>query len=509
MPTIFTLFCLALLFAITPTLLADQPPVTQNSISQYGITWTFEQPVQAGQFITGDWWVVGPVTVKSVTPEPGPIEEDKSQVQKSRYGAAGTQNDARMRNGSMIVEKASGKQGYDSRLRNYSPDQSVTYPVTVQPGQSLISSISGCLDGGKAPNLFHKRMWSSEKQSFAALRSAAVLTVLDKAPPADAFRPPYAGTKKPLYTFSQLQTDKLLNLQPAPDMPSFDEFERYLQRPWLDHTSGWLHQLTGPNENQVNYGREFARITGMAALMLNTDAPLDEKRDLLIGLVQLGIDLDGVIAAGRKYGADGGHYSGRKLPIVFAGVMLGDDRMSRPSAYSNFAEDMQTYYGTGWMGQPALFQMVVHTGPKPPYEHKPPTQWDKYDNRSEGYRIVNGTAWPATALAVRMMGLVNQWQHDAFFDYLDRWMSEQDPYAANRKALGGEKRSTRPKQEAGTFDPWTDAMWRMHRDNAPEPDWAGEHRQWIWQGREGKWIENAKPTEQQLKAHVEQLRTEN
>ena len=34
-----------------------------RQVTQYGITWTFDRPVQAGQFVTGDWWVVGPVTV--------------------------------------------------------------------------------------------------------------------------------------------------------------------------------------------------------------------------------------------------------------------------------------------------------------------------------------------------------------------------------------------------------------------------------------------------------------
>jgi hypothetical protein len=49
----------------------DNPPATpkledlplQGSVSQYGITWTFEKPARVGQFVNGDWYVVGPVTV--------------------------------------------------------------------------------------------------------------------------------------------------------------------------------------------------------------------------------------------------------------------------------------------------------------------------------------------------------------------------------------------------------------------------------------------------------------
>ena len=47
---------------------AESDVKTQDAITQYGITWTFTQRVEAGQFVTGDWWVVGPVTIDSVTP---------------------------------------------------------------------------------------------------------------------------------------------------------------------------------------------------------------------------------------------------------------------------------------------------------------------------------------------------------------------------------------------------------------------------------------------------------
>ena len=40
------------------------------SVSQYGITWTFDQPARVGRFVNGDWYVVGPVTVKAIDPQP-------------------------------------------------------------------------------------------------------------------------------------------------------------------------------------------------------------------------------------------------------------------------------------------------------------------------------------------------------------------------------------------------------------------------------------------------------
>ncbi len=42
----------------------------RESVSQYGITWTFEKPARVGQFVNGDWYVVGPVTIKAIDPQP-------------------------------------------------------------------------------------------------------------------------------------------------------------------------------------------------------------------------------------------------------------------------------------------------------------------------------------------------------------------------------------------------------------------------------------------------------
>ena len=41
---------------------------TTGQISQFGITWTFAQPVTYGQFANGDYWVVGPVQIASIDP---------------------------------------------------------------------------------------------------------------------------------------------------------------------------------------------------------------------------------------------------------------------------------------------------------------------------------------------------------------------------------------------------------------------------------------------------------
>src|SRR5271157_3473284 len=39
----------------------------KSSVTQYGITWTFEKPVRVGQFVNGDYYVVGPTTIAAIT----------------------------------------------------------------------------------------------------------------------------------------------------------------------------------------------------------------------------------------------------------------------------------------------------------------------------------------------------------------------------------------------------------------------------------------------------------
>lgn len=426
-----------------------------RQLSQYGITWHFAEPVESGRFVNGDHWVLGPVEITAIDPAPGPVDRDRTEVKKNQYGASGLRPDPRMRNGSMIVDRCGPRQGYDSRLTNYDAQLSQSLPLTLAPGRSLISTVS--TRQLEVQVLHHQIMWRSEKRARLALLDAAVLTCLAEVPPADAFRPPYAGTWKPLFQFSDLHLDRLGSRAPAGRVPEWSDFARYLERPWLDHTRGWLYQRTGPARNMPGYGREMCRITGIASLMLQLDVPPERKRDLLIGMVQLGIDFAGLAKAGRDWSADGGHYAGRKWPILFAGLLLDDPDLRNPSQWCAFQEDLQTYYGHGWAGQTVLWKMVHHSGPKPPYEEKPPSRWNANDRRSENYRQLNGAAWPATALAARLMDATDDWNHPAYFDYVDRWMNPEDPYAAARG------KHPRPAKEGKSMDGFVTAMWRLYR----------------------------------------------
>ncbi|MEK7415140.1 MAG: hypothetical protein AAB263_17680, partial [Planctomycetota bacterium] len=197
-----------------------------DHVTQYGITWTFDKAHPVGQFVTGDWWVVGPVVIVSVTPTPGKnAAPEKYAVKANQFGDTAMQQDERMRNGSMVVLTASGSQGYDSRQRNYDPGLSVTFPYTLAANRSLISTISN--DQLPAPNFMAKHIWASEQHGNYVLKTAAVLTALSEVPPTDAFRPPYAGMDKPIYRAKDLNYALLPQLKPVDGTPDPDEIIRF------------------------------------------------------------------------------------------------------------------------------------------------------------------------------------------------------------------------------------------------------------------------------------------
>ena len=455
----------------------------RKEISQYGITWSFEKPVKSGQFITGDWWVIGPVKIIKIDPQPGPVKTDDNNLLKNRWGDTSLQIDTLMRNGSMIVYRAGNFQGYDSRNGSYSANVSVKLPLVLGTNLSLVSTISN--KSLPVENFCKNIMWENEKEVRATLKAAAVLTCLKDVPPVDAFRPPFTGTDKPIYRAKDIQWELLPKLKPAGDVPSWDEFENYFSRCWIDHLMSWEQQELVPNENMPNYGREHARLISIASLMLLIDVPKEKKEKLTIGLIQHGIDLYGTAMNGGYWNEGGGHSSGRKWPIFFAGILMNNPGMLNLPETAFFQEDTQTYYGKGWFGQTVLWQMIMHHGKRDTYEEKSPDQWKEWDKTSESYRTCcTSSAWVGTALAARYLKAIKIWGHDAYFDYVDRWMQEEDPYKTARGNY------SRPRSETTTFDPFVTEMWKSYRRNAPDQDYSGKNFKWVWKGNSGIWILN-------------------
>jgi hypothetical protein len=374
--------------------------VTRGAVSQYGITWTFSSPAATGRFVTGDWWVVGPVTIKHITPAP----------------EAG-------RHGSVVNPPAGRRQGYDDRISGFDASLRAKLPLLLKPGESLVTVASVGKIGEKTPETVRRQYCRGP------LRTAVVLTCVKRPPPADALRPAYVGTWKRMFTASRLRRDVLPRLKAPRTVPDVKGYERYLQRIWLDHMREWANRKMHPLENMPDYGREITNIVSEVGLLLLIDDPKKTRETLLLRFVQKGIDYYGaVLSDDDLWVANGGHNSGRKWPILFAGLLLAHEGMMNVKA--TFQEDQQTYYGKGFGGQKALWTIALRN-PNRRHEEVDPKTWARYGDakgnnglKAEGYRKLNGPTWVGQALAARLTGMRESWNHPPFFDYVDRWVTE-------------------------------------------------------------------------------------
>ncbi|MCK5775399.1 MAG: T9SS type A sorting domain-containing protein, partial [Bacteroidales bacterium] len=425
----------------------------------------------------GDWWVIGPVIITGISPaQRVAIPEEDNHNGDNHWGDAGLQDNKTVRNGSVVVNVLRGsKQGFDSRGKGFDTSLPITLPYTLAKNTSIVSSKSNDTIPQKV--MYHSIIWDSEKDQSSAIKTISILTSLSEVPPADAFRPTYVGNDKRIFKLSDVDFDILLDLTPTASMPNWTQFERYFERPWMNHFDGiWLGQELFPtNMNQPYYGREFARIIGQASLMLNTNATDAQKQKLLIGMLQLGIDLRGIAEMGGNWMQGGGLTSGRKWPILFAYFMFDDPYFKDMPYTAIFHEDTETYYGKGWAGQAALWQILVHHGERQPYMHITPDKWATWDvqngiawgTHSENYRLCcNTDAWVGQTLSALLMGGKEVWNHNAYFDNVEDWMRMTDLYASNR-GTGYPRPSQEGKASNNGYDTFVNEMWSSYRSHVP------------------------------------------
>lgn len=386
---------------------APMPAGHLAAVDRHGITWTFGRPARCGQYANGDWWVLGPISITSIKP-------------------ASLGNRGRIRHGSMINPSPRElSQGYDSSMfgngaagrfdesKNVALDVSRKQPLELPPGSSLVSTVSHP-SAGQLPQL----------------ESCAVLTCVAKEPAANSFRPPYCGDDKASrWSADKLDMTQFARLPAEVGAPTIEELVQRFERTWLDHLPGYTGRYLHPRQNMPDYGRDLAELVGLGALTLQLDVPANDKRPLLIAMVQLGIDTFGIVKNGGRFVADGGSGSGRKFPMLLAGSVLHDDEILELARERKFAfgEDAQTFYVEKVDGE----WNRGHGGYGPEDEGLP--EWgnrhaddpshDRKAWTADPYRrCCTANVWHGYVLAARIMGLRDAWGHPALFDYVDRYM---------------------------------------------------------------------------------------
>lgn len=387
---------------------------TTSQLTQYGITWTFASPVQYGQFVNGDYWVVGPVTVASVSP-----------------GWDGA------RHGSMLDPVPLTVQGFDARINDhfaFSDDSRVKFPVTITGTKSLLSAIS--LPQNKTGG------------AYQALSDMAVLTIVSIAPPSGSFRPAFVAGSKKMWNIADANYARVPTL-PVPAGITLPDMSNIMIRinPYFG-TAAWGPAII-PENNVYDVYPAYENIT-TSILSLEAMLAIPQKEDYINRLVQRGID-HYAIALLNDYGweTNGGYGVGLKWPILFAGIVLGDAGMQSPPLYipsrgngSNifkFPEDGYTYLGAPTAAYPngkpmfgidyaglgySLANCLSNCMARDPAGILDP------ENRPAGggYRAITSPFWVGQTLAAYLMNAKALWRHDLYFDYVDRWLTEPETW---------------------------------------------------------------------------------
>ncbi len=441
-----------------------------TSATKDGITWTFDAR-PCGTYVTGDWWVQGPVIIRSISPKP-----------------------AGQRNGSMISPKVeeNKNQGFDAKSmykynsaldvgKNISPST----PLTIEPNNSLVSSITN----GVA---------NYPVQMFG------VLTIVDDGytPPDGSFRPtPYGNdtqvgniSRNSVWNEDQIKTDVLQKKPKSAftgvTIPDINVMASYFSHPWIELDINWAGGYNRPvymSPHVYRYAKDLAFRTGDAGLLLNLDFTPAEKKDLLIGMIQVGLDNYAFIQNGGYYKNDGGHMVGRLTPVLVAAAVLNDGNQVLENTIKGSAMKFQEYQTTFFVGaqdipptrnvgvwkgssdtscrtvwDSAFNQWVVA---KPPVvniyckydgegvatQYRPEDigrpEWGirhydikNYDNNAawSPYRDINGSTHTATTLVANMLGLRDTINHEALFEYAKRYINfeQKSPVEAGKPAWG-------------------------------------------------------------------------
>ena len=425
--------------------LADANIVTNTKeITQWAITWTIDGYERFGRYATGDFWIYDGTSITLTAIYPLSI------------------NDAGwIKNGSMVnPDPTNTSQGYDNSaspfyIAGLNVALDTSFPITINTESSLVSSKS------------------DPEGSRPQLEDISILTIVDTEPNVGDFRPPYCGSDKTSnYNVSAFVTqdvyDSILGkLTPATGVPSQATAERKVQRPHLEHIRGFNGEDIRPVDNfftghgtSPTYGEYICESSGIVALWLHCDYSDEVKKKTLTGYVQVGIDYYGIVAAGGTdlWPGNGGHGSGRKWPIIFAGIVLDVAAMRNIDGNAGFSMDDQTF--TVASGDVLSFPYAKGT-----FTHAGTSYWGKRENNSTTSReyleyvayhidmpewgvthtivpLRDGATWSATyrqgdtaiawygeilAALITRYGEANWgrtlWNHDAIFNYMDRYDS--------------------------------------------------------------------------------------
>jgi cysteine-rich repeat protein len=326
-----------------------------KNITQYKMTWVFDKCYRVGQFANGDYWVYGPVTITRITPDfyNGTLDTQESCTTNTqcnnkyyytdesgtflRGDECGSDNECKVRYGTCMAGKCSyalgihgyqidpvkGGNGFDSRINGFSTSFIPTLPTTITGNKSLIKIIS-------------------QDDSRPAVKTAAVLTILDQVPLNNGislFRPNYYGPNKYFYSIDDLRLELLSNFKPVEYTYSISRLYDQFRKVHMDHN--WEQQR--PLDNIKQYYPDQSAWNSNAVLRLMLNDSIEKKLPLLYVVVQAGIDNYYIYLGGQDWSDGRGVEPGHELLPAFAATMLNNSEMKSVVRRMNIAAGVNSY----------------------------------------------------------------------------------------------------------------------------------------------------------------------
>lgn len=381
------------------------------TITRNGITWTLDRSgtlndgVTNGTYVNGRPWVKIPFSVTAINPVP---TAEHNGTMWNPAGGATQAFDIFPGNPYTSENQPAGNAG-------------LSLPWSVSTEGSIISS-----DTSEISTQFNTALMFS------------ILTAVAVAPAVGDFAPPYigSGSRASIANESNINYARLANHAHTgiAQIPNMATLNVGFSKDWFELDLNWTGRYLHPSYMGLStgYGRDIALQTGDACLALQLAYTNAQKRDLLINIVQLGIDIYGMIQTGGTWYADGGHNYGRLSPLIVAAGVLNHSGMKTALGSYLFSEMHATFYvsagevGTQTpprVGQNGDLPHDYITGeigmPEWGIRHYLLPHWDN-NFWLASYRDIGGSCLPAPVIVALSMGMRGLLNHEAMFDYCAR-----------------------------------------------------------------------------------------
>lgn len=315
-------------------------PLVTGAISHDGVTFTLASDRPAGQYANGDWWVLGPVTITSITPASTIINGQRSDgsnyTGRAIHGAMVNPGNRSFAVGGLVANNAGSPvqltpggtpqafipQGFDALTGSivYSATYNASFNVdpgrTGTPLQVTTGSVVKCLSETIPAN-------TSALGRSAPVRFV-VLTVVDQIPVPGSIRPGMSrASKTSLVNVADFDLSVFQNLAPIAGAPSYEQA--------LEYVSGTFNTFQPDSINSANmmprihpdYGREVGNRIHAALLALHLSSFSSHQKRVL--LTHLATFVDDIVSraeeGGLGFGSGGGN-QWKKPALAIAAAML-------------------------------------------------------------------------------------------------------------------------------------------------------------------------------------------